>query len=413
MEGQKNTTLNKTPPQYLSSIRKFFKNPLSVGGLTIIILFTIIALLGYLICPDKSPSANTQILELAGEKPGFSVQVLRVRSFDSQENRGIFTTLIKGRNPVFEDIPFLSYSFMEDKIILREYTDFPDKEEDYKIFAIPKLLYNLDSSAGIIYYNKTDSVSFRLKSGEKIFISLEKLRGRILNESILKKRYILGTDRFGRDLLSRLILGSRISLMVGFVAVIISLFIGIGLGSIAGYYRGWIDNVIMWFINIIWSVPTLLLVIALTIVLGKGFWQVFVAIGITMWTEVARLVRGQVLSLREKEFIEAARVLGYSDLRILINHIIPNILAPVIIISAANFASAILIEAGLSFLGIGVQPPIPSWGGMVKEHYGYILANKAYLAFVPGFAIMLIVLAFTSVGNGLRDAWDVKRDQGR
>jgi peptide/nickel transport system permease protein len=206
-----------------------------------------------------------------------------------------------------------------------------------------------------------------------------------------------------------MILGARISLLVGFIAVIISLLIGLGLGAISGYYRGWIDHIIMWFINVIWSIPTLLLVIALTMVLGKGFWQVFVAIGLTMWTEVARLVRGQVLGIREKEYIEAARVLGYGDFRIIIRHIIPNVITPVIIISAANFASAILIEAGLSFLGIGVQPPIPSWGGMIKEHYGYILADKAFLAFIPGFAIMIIVLAFTGVGNGLRDAFDVRK----
>jgi peptide/nickel transport system permease protein len=206
-----------------------------------------------------------------------------------------------------------------------------------------------------------------------------------------------------------MILGARISLLVGFIAVSISLLIGLSLGVIAGYYRGWTDKIIMWLINVIWSIPTLLLVIALTMVIGKGFWQVFVAVGVSMWVEVARLVRGQVLSIREKEYIEAARVMGYNDFRILTRHIIPNVISPVIIISAANFASAILIEAGLSFLGIGVQPPMPSWGGMIKEHYGFILANKAYLAFVPGFAIMLMVLAFTMVGNGLRDAFDVRK----
>ena len=182
-----------------------------------------------------------------------------------------------------------------------------------------------------------------------------------------------------RDLLSRIILGSRISLLVGFIAVSISLLIGLTLGVTAGYYRGSTDNLIMWLINVIWSVPTLLLVIALTMVIGKGFWQVFVAVGVTMWVEVARLVRGQVLSIREKEYIDAARVLGYSDRRITSRHIIPNVLSPVIIISAANFASAILIEAGLSFLGIGVQPPVPSWGGMVREHYGFILQIKRIL----------------------------------
>jgi peptide/nickel transport system permease protein len=130
-----------------------------------------------------------------------------------------------------------------------------------------------------------------------------------------------------------------------------------------------------------------------------------------MWVEVARVVRGQVLSIREKDYIEAARALGYSNFRILTKHILPNALSPLIVISAANFASAILIEAGLSFLGIGVQPPVPSWGGMIKDHYGYIIVDKAYLAFIPGLAIMFIVLAFTLVGNGLRDAMDVRQEQ--
>ncbi len=161
---------------------------------------------------------------------------------------------------------------------------------------------------------------------------------------------------------------------------IISLIIGITLGAIAGYFKGYVDDIIMWLINVIWSIPTLLMVIAITLVIGKGFWQIFIAVGLTMWVEVARVVRGQVLSVREKEYVEAARALGFGNARIIFRHILPNIMSPVIIISAANFATAILLEAGLSFLGIGVQPPVPSWGTMIKEHYGYIIMDKAYLA---------------------------------
>lgn len=226
--------------------------------------------------------------------------------------------------------------------------------------------------------------------------------------SIIKKTFWLGTDRFGRDMLSRLMAGTRISIAVGFISVLISLFIGISLGAIAGYFRGKIDDAIVWLINVIWSIPTILLVIAITMALGKGFWQVFVAVGLTMWVEVARMVRGQVISLRENEYVEACKALGYSNFRIILKHILPNIMGPVIVISAANFASSILVEAGLSFLGIGTQPPMTSWGSMIKDHYGYIIVDAAYLAILPGIAIMLLVLAFILVGNGLRDAFDVK-----
>ena len=191
-------------------------------------------------------------------------------------------------------------------------------------------------------------------------------------------------------------------------SVFISIVIGIFMGSIAGYFRGGVDNFVIWVINVVWSIPTLLLVIAITLALGKGFWQIFVAVGLTMWVEVARVVRGQVMSLREKEFVEAGKALGFSNFRIIFSHILPNVLGPVIVISASNFANAILIEAGLSFLGIGAQPPMSSWGTMIKDHYGYIIVDAAYLAVLPGLAIMLLVLAFVLVGNGLRDAIDSK-----
>ena len=164
----------------------------------------------------------------------------------------------------------------------------------------------------------------------------------------------------------------------------------------------------MWFINVIWSIPTLLLVIAISFALGKGFWQIFIAIGLTMWVDVARVVRGQVISLKEQEFVEAGKALGYSGFHIIFKHILPNVLGTVIVLAASNFSSAILMEAGLSFLGLGVQPPTPSWGMMMKENYAYIVLDQAYLAIIPGIAIMLLVLAFMLVGSALRNAISVK-----
>jgi peptide/nickel transport system permease protein len=212
----------------------------------------------------------------------------------------------------------------------------------------------------------------------------------------------------GRDLLSRLLLGLRVSLAVGFIAVLISIAIGASLGAIAGYYRGWVDQVIGWLINVIWSIPSLLLVIAFSLALGKGMWQVFLAVGLTMWVDVARIVRGRVLSLREQEFVTAARAMGFSDLRIIFRHLMPNVVGPIVIMAASNFATAILVESGLSFLGLGLQPPAASLGMMIKEHYPYIIMDAAYLALVPGLVILLLVLAFNLLGNGLSDAFDSK-----
>ncbi len=195
---------------------------------------------------------------------------------------------------------------------------------------------------------------------------------------------------------------------VGIIAVIISIFLGVLLGAVSGYYGGWADQCITWLINVIWAIPTLLLVFAITFALGKGFWQIFIAVGMTMWVGTARLIRGQVLSLKELDYVQAAKTMGFSSLRIIVRHILPNVLGPTMVLAAGNFATAILIEAGLSFLGIGVQPPVSSVGLMIKENYNFIITNRPMLAIIPGIAIMLIVLAFNLLGNALRDALDVK-----
>ena len=237
-------------------------------------------------------------------------------------------------------------------------------------------------------------------------------RDQVYKVNMAQRTYWLGTDRFGRDILSRLLVGSRISLFVGLISVIISLIIGIVAGALAGYFRGWVDAVILWIINVFWSIPTVLLAMGLYVSAGalipSKLTLIFIAVGLTMWVEVARIVRGQFILVREFEYVTAAQSLGFNSVRTIFRHILPNITGPVIVVSCANFANAILIESGLSYIGLGVQPPTPSWGGMLSEYKNFIDSDKAYLALAPGIAIMLLVLAFNLVGNGLRDALDVK-----
>ena len=349
--------------------RRYKRNIAGMISLIFIILCALTAVFAYFIIPDNTPDANTQILEISTQKPGFEVDILLVNKPTKVEKVGFFNKLWSGQPSPYRQIPFDSLKI---------------EEKTTTVY-----LFNPEH-AGAVQEEVIDNT--------------------LLPENpIVHRKYYLGTDQFGRDFLSRLVLGTRISFSVGFIAVLLSVVIGLFIGGLGGFFRGRIDDVTMWLINVVWSLPTLLIVIAITFALGKGVVQVFIAVGLTMWVEVARVTRGQILSIRETTFVEAGRDLGFKNARIIIRHIIPNILNPIIVISAANFATAILLEAGLSFLGIGVQPPMPSWGSMIKENYAYIILDNAYLAILPGIAIMLLVLAFMLMGNALREALNVKK----
>lgn len=384
--------------------QKFKKKKQGKLLLAFLSLMILLAVLAYLITPDSTPYANEQILEIRLQKPGTKITMLCVRKNQEIEKVNVFKKMLFGQVNPYTYIPISSYQFLKDSILVERFQE--TAPYNISLFHLADVVYPLKNDTKVLS-NETH-VYLQDIHNQSHKIAIAELQKIIKEKHIIQKRYYLGTDRYGRDVLSQLIIGARVSLSVGFVSVAIALLIGVFMGAIGGYFRGWIDDLIMWFINVVWSIPTLLLVIAISFALGTGFWQIFIAIGLTMWVDIARVVRGQVISLRESEFVEASKALGFRPITVIFKHIIPNISGTIIVISASNFASAILTEAGLSFLGIGVQPPMPSWGTMIKENYGYIILDYAYLAIVPGIAIMLLVLTFMLLGNILRDVMDVK-----
>lgn len=362
----------KSPTQI--AIAKFKQNLPAVIGLGYFGLWIIISIFAYFIAPDNTQNANYQRLELGKRPPNTHIFALTLPLSQSQiteKDVSFFAFLWNGKPQTSSDI----------------------------------LLKNADISLS------ENKIHFTTLSGAKESISLEKFGFTENNLSkfkniFLKERvFYLGTDSYGRDLLSRILLGSRVSIAVGLLAALLSVFIGIVLGCIAGYFGGKTDDFLMWLISVVWSLPTLLLAIVLGFVMGTGFWQLMLAIALSTWVEVARMVRGQVLGIRSLQYIEATKSLAYPAWRVMFRHILPNIFSPIIVLAVANFGSAVLIESGMSFLGLGVELGVPTWGRMIYEGYTFIVfENGKWLAIFPGLALISLIISINLIGNGLRDS---------
>jgi peptide/nickel transport system permease protein len=365
---QKNTVFNRLLRQWPAVI-----------AMVIIGLTVLIAAFAYPLAPDHTPDANRMIVELSARPAGYEQKFLLVPKRRPPEEKGFLAGVFTGKPQSDFYIPVNGYWIKGDTLVARHYIDYALEDT----LSYPLSVFQIPPAA----------------PDAKEWLQKHKIK---------TQQFYLGTDRFGRDILSRLLVGARVSIAVGIVSVVLSISIGILLGALAGWFGGILDDIVMWIINILWSIPTILLVFAITLTIGKGFWEIFIAIGLTSWVTAARLIRGQAMQLKEMDFIIAAKALGYKDMRIIFRHILPNIAGPIMVIASANFATAILIEAGLSFFGIAVKPPTPSWGLMIKENYTFLVAGNPVPALIPGLAIMILVLAFNILGNGLRDAIDVR-----
>ncbi|MGI4835147.1 MAG: ABC transporter permease [Janthinobacterium lividum] len=325
--------------------QRLWANRPAVAGLVFIGLCALVALLGYWVLPDPSPDANNGLVQLQKQPPSFVATLRQVPDPTAPPPGNALQVWLHGRPP-----------------------------------QVKESINNYQASSNAPPHQ------------------------------LITRRYWLGTDKAGRDELSRLLLGTRISLGIGLVAVLISLALGVSIGAVAGYFGGGLDSVLLGLMTVVWSIPGIMLVIGISLALdSKAVWVSFLAVGLTMWVDVARVVRGQVLGLRSATFIEAGRVLGLPTRRLIFGHLLPNLRGPLIVLATSNFAAAILLEAGLSFLGLGVQPPAPSWGLMVKEGYDLLGTTAGlWLTALPGLAISLLVLSFNVVGNALRDAFDPK-----
>lgn len=402
---------------YIRAWKIFKRNTPALIGLFLFCLFCLLALFAPLLSPDQSIHASRQVSEAIRVAPGTQGYFLLMNK-KGKEEQSFLKTLFTGEELNQKWLKLKnesSFHFKQDTIEVEL------AEGEIRNILLPLILFHPDANEKfnqkcIQFYSKPYLLigerCIWTEQGKAKTMALSEMKTELESNNLIAFTWWMGSDAFGRDVYSRMLKGSRISIGVGLAALLISLLVGIPLGIIAGYFGGITDKLIQGLISIIWSLPSLLLAMVLSFVLGKGFWQVFLAVGFTLWVDVARMVRGSVLGLKESLFIEAAKTLGYSTPRILWVHILPNLTGPVILVSASCFATAILIESGLSFLGIGIQAPMPSWGNLLQEGYTQIvLSGGQWLAIYPSLAIVCLVVSLNLIGYGLRDALDPKEKE--
>jgi len=334
------------------AFKLWLRKPAGVVAGCYLLLLSLLALFSPWLSMDSSPNANRQCLPCRLAAPGQTIQFAVVQR-DSLSQGNVFV-------------------------------GYPDPGPSIPFHSTIK-----DSKGTLFRFNGYSGTNNEWVSAKERY-------------EIRTRRFILGADPLGRDVWSRLLRGGRISLGIGWLSVMVALVIGLGLGALAGFFGGRVDALISFIVNLTWSVPTLLLVMTITIALGKGWLPTFLAVGLSTWVDIARVSRAEIMGLKKRDFALAGKALGIPALRLIWRHILPGIRGPLLVVSAANFAAAVLIESGLSFLGLGVQPPAPTWGNMMESHRHFLLSGHLHLILVPGMAILSVVLAFIVLGDSLK-----------
>ena len=307
----------------------------------------------------------------------------------------------EGHDP-FRYLPYDELTFEEDYIIIR-LGDYSERVH------LANAVYRL-SDATLNELNTVRNGQYRFMTllGAEIDSDRNMLSSLVKEEHLVHKRFVLGTDQLGRDILSRLLVGGRLSLSLALVAILITVIVGVSLGVLAGYFGGWLSRILTWLLGLFWSIPAVLFVVIIALALVSARFGVMIGITSVLWVEMAQVIKSRVQSIKDQEYVKASRLIGLSHWRIIKRHILPNVTSPIYVIVAGAFADALMLEAGLSFLGVGITPPHPSWGNMIRTSYGYMLTeNYAFMAVVPSVALLLVVLASVFLSNGLKKVLEV------